>query len=125
MVGTPSAMITPSKQTCQDSTCTPAVKVPSASKVKIASAVVCAVNMRCRLAAFPAQPFLGAGLSVVPRQRHDYVGRTSVGQEISKMSTGNITIGVGLSIVFFFFRYIVAVIAMNLNPSGPEPWLMS
>jgi uncharacterized membrane-anchored protein len=50
IAGMPSAMIRPSRQTCQDSTCTPAVKVPSASKVKIASPVALALKSRCTLA---------------------------------------------------------------------------
>ena len=50
IAGMPSAITRPSRQTCQDSTCTPAVKVPSASKVKIASPVALALKSRCTLA---------------------------------------------------------------------------
>ena len=35
----PKAMISPSRHTCQDRRCTPAVNVPSDNKVKIASPV--------------------------------------------------------------------------------------
>src|SRR5437764_711045 len=49
IAGMPSAMMRPRRQTCHESTCTPAVKVPNASRVKIASAVVCAVKILCTL----------------------------------------------------------------------------
>src|SRR6516165_2152494 len=38
IAGIPSAMIRPRRQTCHESTCTPAVKVPSARRVKTARA---------------------------------------------------------------------------------------
>ena len=42
-------MISPSRQICQERICTPAVKVPSVSKVKIASPVEPAVKTLCTL----------------------------------------------------------------------------
>src|SRR5215472_4535219 len=45
----PSAMIRPRRQICHESTCTPAVKVPSARRVKTASPVACAVKILCTL----------------------------------------------------------------------------
>src|SRR5262249_19956475 len=45
IAGMPSAMIRPRRQTCHESTCTPAVKVPSARRVKTASPVACAVKI--------------------------------------------------------------------------------
>jgi len=47
MAGMPNAMISPSRQTCHDRRCTPAVNVPSDSKVKIASPVALALKLRC------------------------------------------------------------------------------
>src|SRR5262245_31036954 len=49
IAGIPSAMIRPRRQTCHESTCTPAVKVPSARRVKTASPVACAVKILCTL----------------------------------------------------------------------------
>ena len=43
----PSAMIRPSKQTCQDRRCTPPVNVPSDTNVKIASPVALALKFLC------------------------------------------------------------------------------
>src|SRR5262249_17512566 len=47
--GIPSAMIRRRRQPCHESTCTPAVKVPSARRVKTASPVACAVKILCTL----------------------------------------------------------------------------
>ena len=44
MAGMHRAMINPKRPTCQDSTLTPAVKVPSASNVKTASPVALALK---------------------------------------------------------------------------------
>ena len=49
MTGTANAMARPKRHTCQENTCSPAVKVPSASKVKTAIAVELAVKFRCTL----------------------------------------------------------------------------
>src|SRR5215471_5365366 len=49
IAGIPRAMSRPRRQTCHESTCTPAVKVPSASRVKTASPVACAVKILCTL----------------------------------------------------------------------------
>src|SRR3984893_3516470 len=49
MAGTANAMTRPRLQTCQENTCRPAVKVPSASKVKTAIAVELAVKFLCTL----------------------------------------------------------------------------
>src|SRR6516164_6390978 len=49
IAGIPSAMMRPRRQTCHENTCTPAVKVPSARRVKTASPVVCAVKILCTL----------------------------------------------------------------------------
>src|SRR4029077_20844724 len=49
MAGTASAMARPSAQTCQENTCRPAVKVPSANSVNTAIAVEFAVKFRCTL----------------------------------------------------------------------------
>ena len=50
IAGMPNAMIKPSRQTCQERMCTPAVKVPSASNVKTAMPVEVAFKTLCTLA---------------------------------------------------------------------------
>src|SRR5579862_6802909 len=49
MAGTAKAMTRPRLHTCQENTCRPAVKVPSASKVNTAIAVELAVKFLCTL----------------------------------------------------------------------------
>ena len=43
--GTQSAMMNPRRQTCQERTCTPAVKVPSANNVRMESPVALALRI--------------------------------------------------------------------------------
>jgi hypothetical protein len=50
IAGMPNAMIKPSRQTCQERMCTPAVKVRSASNVKTARPVEVAFKTLCTLA---------------------------------------------------------------------------
>src|SRR5262249_38891619 len=47
IAGIPTPMTRPKRQPCHESTCTPAVKVPSARRVKTASPVACAVKILC------------------------------------------------------------------------------